>query len=59
MHQEIRKVAGKKWCTSSGCIRSKDGGVILEQVDILDMWIEYLEDLFDDERGNKPVLGKN
>ena len=58
MHQEIREVTGKKWCTSSGCIRSKDGSIILEQMDILDRWTEYLEDMFDDERGDKPVIRK-
>ena len=58
MHQEIREVIGKKCYTSSECIYRKDRSMTLEQVDILDRWTEYLEDLFDDERGDKPVIRK-
>ena len=58
IYQEIRAVTGKKWCTSSGYICSKDGKIILEQVDILDRWTKYLEDLFDEERGDKLVIRK-
>ena len=58
MRQEIREVTGKKWCTSSGCICNKGGSILLEQVDILDRWTENLEDLLDDERGDKPIIRK-
>ena len=43
-------------CMSSGCIESKDGTLIMEKNQILERWSEYIEELFDDERGQKPVV---
>ena len=49
----------KKTCSSSGCIRSKDGTLITEKDDILERWTEYIEELFRDNRGGKPEIRKN
>lgn len=48
-----------KGCSSSGCIKGKDGSILLTQDQILDRWSEYIEDLFRDERGEKPNIRKN
>eukprot|EP00794_Sanderia_malayensis_P018471 gene18471-20322_t len=37
MHKQIKELAGKKACSSSGCLRAKDGTVILEKDKILDI----------------------
>ena len=31
----------------------------MEKDEILERWSEYIEELFDDERGQKPVIRKN
>ena len=59
MHEKIKSISGRKTCTSSGCIQSKDGTLIMEKDEILERWSEYIEELFDDERGQKPVIRKN
>ena len=59
MHKKLKSISGHKMCMSSGCIESKDGTLIMEKNHILERWSEYIEELFDDERGQKPVVRKN
>ena len=59
MHKRIKDMTGAKTCSSSGCIRSKDGTIITEKDDILERWTEYIEELFRDNRGGKPEIRKN
>ena len=59
MHKRIKDLIGAKTCSSSGCIRSKDGTIITEKDDILERWTEYIEELFRDNRGGKPEIRKN
>ncbi|GFN88481.1 RNA-directed DNA polymerase from mobile element jockey-like [Plakobranchus ocellatus] len=50
MHAKIKDVSGKKIkCSSPGCIKSKDGTMLLEKREILNRWSEYVEDLFKDD----------
>ena len=58
MHKRIKDLTGAKTCSSSGCIRSKDGTIITEKDDILERWTEYIEELFRN-RGGKPEIRKN
>ncbi|CAF4310248.1 unnamed protein product, partial [Rotaria magnacalcarata] len=58
-HQKINEITGKSKCTSSGCIKSKNGTVLMEKGDILNRWTEYIEELFDDNRTSKPNIKKN
>lgn len=58
MHQEIKEIVGRKVCVSSGCIRAKDGSILLEKEDIMSRWTEYIGELFEDERGGRPVIRK-
>ena len=57
--QENKILDRSKTCSSSGCIRSKDGTIITEKEDILERWTDYIEELFRDNRGGKPEVGKN
>jgi hypothetical protein len=57
-HKKIDEVTGKSRCTSSGCIKSKDGTILMEKCDILNRWSEYIEELFDDNRVSKPNIKK-
>ena len=58
MHTKIKELSGKKGCSSSGCIKSKQGSILMDKQDVLDRWAEYIEELFEDERGERPVIKK-
>ena len=58
VHRKIKEITGFKGCSSTGCIRSKDGEVIMEKDKILERWTEYIDDLFTDDRGEKPEIRK-
>ena len=57
LHSKIKEIAGKRknTCSSSGCLKAKDGTIIIEKDEIIKRWEEYIEQLFDDERGIKPT----
>ncbi|MCH9665805.1 MAG: hypothetical protein K0U41_08180 [Gammaproteobacteria bacterium] len=59
MHKNINEIAGQKFCSSSGCIKSKEGNIIMEKGKILERWTEYIKELFHDDRGEKPAIHKN
>ncbi len=55
----IKEVSGKKSCVNTGCLRSKTGEVLMDKDEVLNRWSEYIEELFYDERGEKPLIKKN
>ena len=57
MHSKI-KDKGTKGCTASNCIKAKDGNLLMEREDVLNRWSEYIEDLFQENRGEKPIIKK-
>ena len=59
VHEKIKEVTCKSFCTRSGCIKAKDGSIIMEKERILNRWSEYIKDLFEDEEGHKPAIKKN
>ncbi|GFO19395.1 RNA-directed DNA polymerase from mobile element jockey-like [Plakobranchus ocellatus] len=60
MYAKIKDVSDKKIkCSSPGCIKSKDGTMLMEKKEILNRWSEYVEDLFKDDRCEKPKIKKN
>ena len=59
MHSKIKDIKGTKGCTESNCIKAKDGNLLMEREDVLNRWSEYIEDLFQDERGEKPIIKKD
>ena len=58
VHAKIKEVSGRKGCSSTGCIRSKQGNILMDKNDVLERWAEYIEELFEDTRGEKPVIKK-
>ena len=54
VYQKIKEVIGKKATPKTGCIRSKDGDTLMEKVDILNRWSEYITELYHDDRGPPP-----
>ena len=58
-HKKINEITGKPRYTSSGCIRSKSGTILIEKNEILNRWSEYIEELFDDNRMSKRNIRKN
>ena len=58
VHDKIKDVSGKKACSSSGCIKAKDGSILMDKEDILERWSEYVQELFEDARGQMPKINK-
>ena len=59
MHKKIKEISGHNICSSSGCIKSKTGAVIMEKEQVLRRWSEYIGESFHDNRGGKPKITKN
>ena len=59
MHSKIKDIKGTEGCTASNCIKAKDGNLLMEREDVLNRWSKYIEDLFQDDRGEKPVIKKD
>ena len=57
MHGQIKEVTGKKRGNgTTTCVEAKDGTIIMEKDKILDRWSEYIGELYDDDRGEMPVI---
>ena len=60
MHREIKHFKKKKNAAASGCIKNKDGtSSLFEKEDIKKRWEEYIQDLFDDDRGPELQISDN
>ena len=60
MHKKVRDLASKKKSTKgSGCIKNKDGQVLFDQEEIAARWVEYVTELYDDEREPMPRFEVN
>ena len=60
MHSNIREIIGGYRCTSNGCIKRKNGEIIMEKAQVLERWTEYIKDLFkDDRQKEKPKITRN
>ena len=56
MHQKIKEVTGKNPLSKTGCLKSKDGQILMGKNEILNRWSEYIEDLYNDERCPAPPI---
>ncbi|GFR66047.1 RNA-directed DNA polymerase from mobile element jockey-like [Elysia marginata] len=56
MYKRIQEITGRKASSKSGCIKSKDGSIIMEKDKKLDRWSEYISELFDDDRNEDLTL---
>ena len=59
MHKKIKELTRHTTCTSGGCIKGKDGTVLTEKDRILQRWTEYIQELFEDGRGDLPQIRKD
>ena len=60
MYEEINEISGKrKSCPQSGCMKAKDGRMLIDRTDVLNRWAEYIEELFEEDREEeKPEIQK-
>ena len=59
MYQKVKELSGKKGTNTNGCIKSKDGSVLMEKQEQLERWAEYIRDLYgDDTRAQDYTLKK-
>lgn len=55
MHKRVKQLTGKsKSAKGSGCIKNKDGDILFDQDEIAARWVEYVTELYDDEREPMP-----
>ena len=59
MHEKVRTLAGKKKVAKGSTIRKRDGKIAMDTEEVLGRWEEYIKELFEDDRGDKPVINKN
>ena len=59
IYKKIKEITGSITYSSSGCIQSKEGTIIVEKHKILERWIKYIWELFHDDRGDKSPIPKN
>src|SRR5438132_4939526 len=62
MHKKIKELsshATSSTCSSVGCIKSKDGTMLMEKGKIIARWTEYIQELFEDEREARPQIRKD
>ncbi|GFR69145.1 RNA-directed DNA polymerase from mobile element jockey-like [Elysia marginata] len=59
MYKNIEEITGKKVCSSTGCLKAKNGGIIIDKERILERWAEYIEELFNDNRKEYDVMKRN
>ncbi|GFS10001.1 RNA-directed DNA polymerase from mobile element jockey-like [Elysia marginata] len=59
MYKNIEEITGKKACSSTGCLKAKNGDIIIDKERILERWAEYIEELFNDNRKEYDVMKRN
>ena len=59
MYERVREVTGKKIMNKSIAIRKKDGRVVMEEEEVMERWVEYIGELFEDDRPTHMELDNN
>ena len=64
MHQKVKQITNKsKTNTNMGCIKDRNGNILFDKEKIAERWIEYLKELYDNNREPMPQFttstGKN
>ena len=52
----MREIIGKRTCSSTGCLKTKEGSIIMDKKKILERWAEYMRELFEDNRKEHNVM---
>ena len=55
MYNKLRTMYRRKIKTANNATKSKCSQIILEEEDIKQRWVEYIEELFGDSRPDKPA----
>ncbi|GFS27117.1 RNA-directed DNA polymerase from mobile element jockey-like [Elysia marginata] len=50
IYKNTEEMVGRKTCSSTGCLKAKNGNIIIKKDKILERWAEYIHELFDDNR---------
>ncbi|GFS23979.1 hypothetical protein ElyMa_006991100 [Elysia marginata] len=50
IYKNTEEIVDRKTCSSTGCLKAKNGYIIMEKDKILERWAEYIHELFDDNR---------
>ena len=58
MPKKIKALTRMRRCTLSSCIEDEDGKIIVDNMATIKIWSEYIEELFQDDRGNKLEISK-
>ena len=58
MHEKIKNLSQPWIKSTSGCIRKRDGTLVMSKEKILERWKEYLIELYEDERKGRPEIRK-
>ena len=64
MHQKVKQITNKsKANTNMGCIKGRNSNILFDKEKIAERWVEYIEELYDDNREPMPqfttVTGQN
>lgn len=60
LYKNVEEITGRrKTCSATGCLKAKDGTIIVEKDQILDRWAEYIKELFEDETRDDNFKVKN
>ena len=54
MHRKIREITGKRKLARGNVIKDKEGKIVMEIDEVLKRWEEYVKELLEDNRGEKP-----
>ena len=57
MYRNIEEIV-KRTCSSTGCLKTKEGSIIMDRKKILERWAEYIRELFEDNRKEHDVIKK-
>ena len=55
MYRNIEEIIGKRTCSSTGCLKTKEGSIIMDKEKILERWAEYIGELSEDNRKEHDV----
>ena len=57
MHETIKNISKTRICCTSGCIKQRDGTLVMSKEEILERWEEYVTELYKGRTGQE--LGKH
>ena len=58
IHEKIKEVSGKRGISNTGCIKSKDGNILMDKDEVKGRWSEYIKELYSDNRETMPKINK-